>query len=92
MQKELLRFYPWNGWSDFVSFRAENPKIIQGEPYKTVIKIKHFQTGCFIFSYFYGMVSQKLTDLQLELLRVYSFRPNEEDLLAIKQMFAKYFS
>ncbi|MBX3255503.1 MAG: hypothetical protein KF862_15285 [Chitinophagaceae bacterium] len=38
------------------------------------------------------MISQKLTDLQLELLKVYSFQPNEEDLLAIKQMLAKYFS
>ncbi len=38
------------------------------------------------------MVFQKLTDLQLELLKVYSFETNEEDLLAIKQMLAKYFS
>lgn len=44
------------------------------------------------FLCFYIMVSQKLTDLQLELLKVYSFWPNEEDLLAIKQMLAKYFS
>lgn len=45
-----------------------------------------------IFLYFYIMVSQKLSDLQLELLKVYSFQTNEEDLLAIKQMLAKYFS
>ncbi|MFT3947066.1 MAG: hypothetical protein QM763_08850 [Agriterribacter sp.] len=38
------------------------------------------------------MITQKMTDLQLELLKVYSFQPNEEDLLAIKQMLAKYFS
>lgn len=38
------------------------------------------------------MQNQKLSDLQLELLNVYSFQPKEEDLLAIKEMLARYFS
>ncbi|MEX8547470.1 MAG: hypothetical protein V5804_07695 [Mucilaginibacter sp.] len=38
------------------------------------------------------MQSQKLTSLQLELLKVYSFEPKEEDLLAIKKLMAQYFS
>jgi uncharacterized protein YjaZ len=38
------------------------------------------------------MQSQKLSALQLELLNIYSFQPKEEDLLAIKQLLAKYFS
>jgi hypothetical protein len=38
------------------------------------------------------MRSQKLSALQLELLNIYSFQPKEEDLLAIKQMLAGYFS
>jgi hypothetical protein len=38
------------------------------------------------------MASQKLSALQLELLNIYSFQPKEEDLLAIKQLLAKYFS
>ena len=38
------------------------------------------------------MQSQKLNALQLELLNLYSFEPKEEDLLAIKQLLAKYFS
>jgi hypothetical protein len=38
------------------------------------------------------MQSHKLNALQLELLNVYSFQPNQEDLLAIKQLLAKYFS
>lgn len=37
------------------------------------------------------MGNQKLSDLQLELLRVYSFTPSEEDLIAIKKMLANYF-
>lgn len=37
-------------------------------------------------------MTQKLTPLQLELLRVYSFNPDEEDVLAIKKMLAIYFS
>jgi hypothetical protein len=38
------------------------------------------------------MESHKLNALQLELLNVYSFQPSQEDLLAIKQLLAKYFS
>jgi hypothetical protein len=38
------------------------------------------------------MQSQKLSALQLELLNMYSFQPKEEDLLAIKQLLAHYFS
>ncbi len=38
------------------------------------------------------MQNQKLNSLQLELLNVYSFDPKEEDLLAIKNMLAQYFS
>jgi len=38
------------------------------------------------------MQSQKLSALQLELLKIYSFQPKEEDLIAIKQLLAKYFS
>jgi len=38
------------------------------------------------------MQNQKLNTLQLELLNVYSFDPKEEDLLAIKDMLAQYFS
>jgi len=38
------------------------------------------------------MQSQKLSALQLELLKIYSFQPKEEDLVAIKQLLAKYFS
>ena len=39
-----------------------------------------------------NMQSQKLNSLQLELLKVYSFEPSEEDLLAIKDFLAKHFS
>lgn len=38
------------------------------------------------------MQSQKLSALQLELLKIYSFQPKEEDLVAIKQLLAQYFS
>lgn len=38
------------------------------------------------------MKSQKLTSLQVELLNVYSFEPDEKDLTAIKKMLAEYFS
>lgn len=38
------------------------------------------------------MESRKLNAWQLELLNVYSFQPSQEDLLAIKQLLAKYFS
>lgn len=38
------------------------------------------------------METQKLNSLQLELLKVYSLEPSEDDLLAIRQMLTKYFS
>jgi len=38
------------------------------------------------------MQSQKLSPLQLELLNIYSFQPDERDLVAIKKMLAEYFS
>jgi hypothetical protein len=38
------------------------------------------------------MQSKKLTSLQLELLKIYSFQPSEADLIAIKQLLANYFS
>ncbi len=38
------------------------------------------------------MTAQKLSALQLELLNVYSFQPSQDDILAIKQMLANYFS
>ncbi len=38
------------------------------------------------------MVAEKLTPLQLELLKVYALHPSEEDLLAVKRLLAEYFS
>lgn len=38
------------------------------------------------------METQKLNSLQLELLRIYSFEPDEADLLAIKKLLANYYS
>lgn len=38
------------------------------------------------------MKRQKLSSLQLELLNVYSFQPDEKDLVAIKKLLAEYFS
>lgn len=38
------------------------------------------------------MIAHKLSPLQLELLKVYSFNPSNEDVLAIKGMLARYFS
>lgn len=35
---------------------------------------------------------QRLSSLQLELLKIYSFEPLEEDLLRIKQLLAKFFA
>ena len=35
---------------------------------------------------------EPLSTLQLELLKVYSFNPSEEDLLVIKRMLATYFA
>lgn len=36
--------------------------------------------------------SQKLSSLQIELLKVYSFQPDEKDLIAIRSYLADYFS
>lgn len=38
------------------------------------------------------MQIQKLSSLQLDLLKVYSFQPSETDLLAVRQLLATYFS
>ena len=38
------------------------------------------------------MQSQKLSSLQLELLNVFSFQPDEKDLVAVKKILAEYFS
>jgi len=38
------------------------------------------------------MGARKLSELQLELLKVYSFNPSNEDLMEIKTMLAKYFA
>jgi hypothetical protein len=38
------------------------------------------------------MKREKLSSLQLELLNVYSFDPDEKDLIAIKKLLAEYFS
>ena len=38
------------------------------------------------------MSAQKLSPIQLELLKVYSFNPSNDDVLAIKEMLARYFS
>ncbi|HHH49348.1 MAG TPA: hypothetical protein ENK52_00020 [Saprospiraceae bacterium] len=35
---------------------------------------------------------KKLTTLQLELLKVYSFNPSNEDLIKIKKMLASFFA
>ena len=35
---------------------------------------------------------ERLSELQLELLKIYSFNPSNEDLLEIKKMLAKYFA
>ena len=34
----------------------------------------------------------KLTPLQLELLKIYSFNPSEEELLEVKEMLARFFA
>jgi len=36
--------------------------------------------------------STKLSPLQLELLKVYSFNPTEEELLELKNLLAKFFA
>ncbi len=38
------------------------------------------------------METKKLSGLQLELLKVYSFEPSPNDLQQIKQMLAKFFA
>ena len=38
------------------------------------------------------MGAQRLSELQLELLKVYSFNPSNEDLIQIKTMLGKYFA
>lgn len=38
------------------------------------------------------MGSNKLSDLQLELLRIYSFNPSKEELIEVKRMLAKFFA
>lgn len=38
------------------------------------------------------MQTQKLSSLQLELLKVYSFQPSDADLIAIRKLLATYFS
>ena len=38
------------------------------------------------------MGEKRLSELQLELLKIYSFHPTNEDLLHIKTMLAKYFA
>lgn len=38
------------------------------------------------------MQTSKLSPLQLELLKVYSFQPSDEDLLAVRKLLATFFS
>ncbi len=38
------------------------------------------------------MGAKRLSLLQLELLKIYSFNPSDDDLIEIKKMLAKYFS
>jgi hypothetical protein len=38
------------------------------------------------------MQTSKLSSLQLELLKVYSFQPSDEDLLAVRTLLATFFS
>ena len=38
------------------------------------------------------MQTSKLSALQLDLLKVYSFQPSEDDLLAVRKLLATYFS
>ena len=37
-------------------------------------------------------MTQKFSSIQLELLKIYSFSPSEEDLLAVKKLLASYFA
>lgn len=36
--------------------------------------------------------TSKLSPLQLELLRIYSFNPSEEELIAVKNLLAQFFA
>ena len=38
------------------------------------------------------MGAKRLSELQLELLKIYSFNPSNEDLIQIKAMLGKYFA
>lgn len=38
------------------------------------------------------MGAKRLSELQLELLKIYSFNPSNEDLMHIKTMIGKYFA
>lgn len=38
------------------------------------------------------MGAERLSELQLELLKIYSFNPSNEDLIQIKTMLGKYFA
>ena len=38
------------------------------------------------------MGAKKLSSLQLELLKIYSFNPSEEDLVKIKKLLADFFA
>ena len=38
------------------------------------------------------MGAKRLSELQLELLKIYSFNPSNEDLMEIKKILAKYFA
>ena len=38
------------------------------------------------------MGAKRLSELQLELLKIYSFNPSNEDLIQIKIMLGKYFA
>ena len=38
------------------------------------------------------MSAKRLSELQLELLKIYSFNPSNEDLIQIKKLLGKYFA
>jgi len=38
------------------------------------------------------MGAKRLSELQLELLKIYSFNPSHEDLIQIKKLLGKYFA
>jgi hypothetical protein len=39
-----------------------------------------------------AQISAPMSSLQVELLKMYSFSPSEEDLLNVKQLLARYFA